>query len=330
MAAALRHVRSRLIVAERDRPSTALIDDVFAYRLATLPARVRARTATDRESQLMAVSSAYTVAVGSAAAPVAHATRIASSGLTWWIPRHDPTAAKPSGNTFRLPFRGIVQTRELTRGGIMLDIGANIGRMAIPRVVLGDVLVAYCAEPAPDTYACLARNVLDNDLRGLVLPDQTAIGDRNGTVALLRAGSSENFRVLNSPAARASTIEVPCCTLDTWVARLAIDLEAVTFVKVDVEGFERRLIAGASRVLAQPHIAWQMEIKPAGLRAAGDDPGELFRDLEHAFTHFMDLNRKAVGPLIRPVAELGAALAYLEPSGKTDILLFSAARAAAL
>ena len=31
----------------------------------------------------------------------------------------------------------------------MLDLGANVGRMSVPRVVLGDAMVAYCAEPDP-------------------------------------------------------------------------------------------------------------------------------------------------------------------------------------
>ena len=224
----------------------------------------------------------------------------------------------------RLPFRGILQTRDLTSGGIMLDIGANIGRMVIPRVILGDVSAAYCAEPDPVTFACLARNVVDNGLRGLVLPDQTAIGDRNGTVRLLRTGSPGNFHVVAESPASADVVEVPCCTLDTWIERLQIDLDAVTFVKVDVEGFEGRVIAGAERVLHCPHITWQVEIKPAGLRAAGHEPDELWRHLQDRFTHFIDLNRRAAGPRVRSVADLPDAMRYIEPDRKTDILLFSA------
>jgi FkbM family methyltransferase len=224
----------------------------------------------------------------------------------------------------RAPYRAILQTRDVSAGGTMLDLGANVGRMSIPRVVLGDVTVAYCAEPDPMTFACLVRNVTDNDLRGLVLPDQTAISDCDGTARLLRVGASESFRLVGGVGAAAENIvEVPCCTLDTWVDRLAIDLDAVTFIKVDVEGSERRLLAGAGRVLACSHIAWQMEVKPSGLRAAGDEPSDLYADLGRAFTHFTDLNRRAVGKRVRPITELPEALGYVEPDGKTDVLLFS-------
>jgi hypothetical protein len=119
-------------------------------------------------------------------------------------------------------------------------------------------------------------------------------------------------------------VDVPCCTLDTWVRQLDIDLEAVTFIKVDIEGLERRLMLGAERVLGLPQIAWQFEVKPSGLRAVGDDPAEFYRDLRRAFTHFIDLNRKAVGARVRPVADLPEALRYVEPDQKTDILLFTA------
>jgi FkbM family methyltransferase len=316
--ATLRTARQRLEEANRERPSVAVIRDVFGHRVRTLNARVAARSADSREGQLVQLSPSYHAALQEPPHALADiAARIEIDGLCWWVPR-------PS-KTERLPFRTIAQTRDLTGGGIMLDIGANVGRMSIPRVILGDATVAYCAEPDPVTYACLARNVIDNGLRGLVLPDRTAIGDRNGTVRLLRAGSSGNFRVLSDDQlVSGEVVDVPCCTLDTWVRQLDIDLDAVTFIKVDIEGFERRLILGADRVLGFPQIAWQFEVKPSGLRAVGDDPAELYRDLQRAFTHFIDLNRKAAGARVRPVADLPEALRYIEPDQKTDILLFTA------
>ena len=78
-------------------------------------------------------------------------------------------------------------------GGIMLDLGANIGRTSIPRVIIGDVTAAYCAEPDPLNFECMARAVIDDGLRGPAMPDQTAIGDRNGTVRLYRGRRSGAF-----------------------------------------------------------------------------------------------------------------------------------------
>jgi FkbM family methyltransferase len=325
---ASRALKSRLAAAHREVPSVAMQQSVFAHSVRTLPARVAARSLAGREQQLLAVSASYRAAA-EGGFDTATVTRSDLAGLVWWTPKERCDGAGCDGATTRIPFRGFLQTRDVTRGGIMLDIGANVGRMSIPRVVLGDISVAYCAEPDPRTFACLARNVLDNGLRGLVLPDQTAIGDRNGTVQLLRTGASGSFHVVpGSPGSAAHVVEVPSCTLDTWVERLHIDLDAVTFIKVDVEGFERRVVAGAAHVLGYPHIAWQMEIKPRGLRAAGDEPADLYRDLQRVFIHFIDLNRGAEGPRVRLIADLPEAMRYIEPDRKTDVLLFSIARSA--
>ena len=322
--------KHRVAVARRETPSVEALGQTFSHRLRPLPARVGARSQAGREAQLLQVSASYRAALESvAASPDPTARRLQLDGLTWWVPDkalQDQVAPGNVGGRQRFPYRGILQTRGVAIGGIMLDIGANVGRMAIPRVILGDAIVSYCAEPDPVSFACLARNVIDNRLRGLVLPDQTAIGDRDGSVRLLRAGGPGSFRVVPDEAAGMDdTVDVPCATLDAWVERLQIDLDAVTFIKVDVEGFERRVVAGARRVLQCSHIAWQMEIKPTGLRAVGDDPQELYADLRRVFTHFIDLNREAPGRRLRPAEELPDALQYIEPRRKTDVLLFSGA-----
>jgi FkbM family methyltransferase len=312
----LRELRREVVAARRETPSIAALKLAFQHRLRTLEARTRDGLSHEREAHLLNVSPAYRCAVeGTSDVFIGKAERGNLEGLTWWVPR--------GARDTRVPFRGILQTREATVNGVMLDLGAKVGRMSVPRVILGDVTRAYCAEADPVTFACLARNIIDNRLRGLVLPDQTAIGDRTGTVRLLRAGRSDNFRVVPDNV-EGDVVEVPCWTLDAWVKRLQVDLEAVTFIKVDVEGSERRVLAGAAEVLSHRHIAWQMEIKPLWLKAAGAEPAELYADLQRWFTHFIDLNRAATGRRERPVEELSGALAYIEPDKKTDLLLFSA------
>ncbi len=315
----LRTATARAESLAREMPSVSLLRATFVHRLRTLRARTDPAAASLREAAFLRVSPAYRSLLDAVADDIRSvADQVDVDGVRWWVPSGDGPQ--------RLPYRGILQTREVATGGIMLDLGANIGRMAISRAILGDVTAVYCAEPDPVSFACMARTVVDNGLRGIVLPEQLAIGDNTGTVPFLREGSSGNFHVLSgadaAPAGR-SVVEVPCCTLDEWISRLGIDLNAITFIKVDVEGFERRVVAGARRALACRHIAWQMEIKPAGLRGAGDAPEWLYDDLQQSFTHFIDLNRHATGRRMRPVGELREALAYVEPDGKTDVLLFT-------
>jgi FkbM family methyltransferase len=197
--------------------------------------------------------------------------------------------------------------------------------MSIPRLILGDVQLVYCAEPEPLNYACLVRNVVDNGFRGLVMPDRVAIGSENTVVRMLRGKSPGGHRVVNAdePVKR-ETIEVRSRTLDTWCDELGIDIRQVTFIKVDAQGSELHVLRGASRLLACPHITWQLEVDEALLRSQGDRTDSLFAMLQTHFTHFIDLNKAARGPRVARMEMLPDALSYLrDTASHTDILVFA-------
>jgi FkbM family methyltransferase len=310
--------------------SASVIREMFDLRMRTLPARVSIASRDERESVLRAVSPDYVSAVARGPAIFGeHVHRMSLQGLQWWMPvvRPQPDGPRKAWITKqRFPYQALTQTREVALGGIMLDLGANIGRMSIPRVVLGDVSAAYCAEPDPLNYACLVGNIVGNGLDGLLLPDHVAISDRAGTVRLRRANVSGGHRVLPPEGiAHASDdiVEVPAFPLDTWIARLRVDPDAVTFVKVDVQGFEMRVLQGAPSLLTKRHIAWQLELDPELLAAAGSSLADVCALLERHFVRFIDMNSKLLGPRQRPIEELSQGLAYLGTAApKTDILVY--------
>lgn len=257
----------------------------------------------------------------------AHRTSI--DGLTWWVPAlpsQSATSVERMLKKQRFPYLAISQTRDVSIGGIMIDVGANVGRMAVPRVILGDSLRAYCAEPDALNYQCLEANVRDNGLEGLVVPDHVAISDHVGWLPLQRGGMSGAHRVVYGDVAPVGAEMVRCTTLDAFVSDHDIDLEEVTFVKVDTQGSEVHVLAGGARVLRAPHVAWQIEVAPAHLRRAGSDPGVLYRLLTEQFSHFWDMNPDADGPRLRSISNLTEALAYLErdADAQTDIVVYRA------
>ena len=129
---------------------------------------------SERESAFAVRADAYREAINGSAGVPAGAANVVIAGLSWWIPKSpdgDGGINRRLEGQRRLPLAEILQTRELAVGRLMIDIGANIGTTSIPRVLLGDFNYVYAAEPDPGNYACLVRNVVDNGLRGLVLPE---------------------------------------------------------------------------------------------------------------------------------------------------------------
>jgi FkbM family methyltransferase len=250
------------------------------------------------------------------------------AGLTWRIPvdRGDAEGiAQRLVRRRRLPLDEILETRELAVGRAMIDIGANVGTTSIPRAILGDFSWIYAIEPDPPNYACLVRNVIGSGVRGLVLPDRVAIGDRNGDMTMRRMKSGTHHLVrLAEDITEDERVTVPCLTLDTWIEHMGIDLSDVAFIKSDTQGWDARVLAGAERVLACRHIAWQIEFSPAMLERSGKSVDELFGLLQHHFTHFIDLRGEA-GTRVRRTSEVREALAYIANGTKryTNVLLYS-------
>ena len=107
--------------------------------------------------------------------------------------------------------------------------------------------------------------------------------------------------------------------------RLGVDRRQLAFVKVDVQGSEVHVLRGASRTLAQRHVAWQVEVDLEALVRRGFVADDLFGLFERHFSHFVDLSRRGSGERVRRVGDLRSALEYLGggSEGRTDVLLFS-------
>ena len=308
-----------------------VLKGLLPIKAALLPHRTRTPGARARDERFRAASASYVRALADSDAHDTHMHAMVLDGLRWWVPLlrpDDEAEVQRYVGHQDFPYRVITQTREVVLGGIMLDLGCNNGRMAIPRAILGDVAAVYGAEPDPLNYACLVRNVRDNHLSGIVMPDWLAIGAEAGVVRLRRAKTAGGHKVVDASApAKGETVDVPCRSLDGWVETLGIALEDVSFVKVDVQGSEMAVLRGATGVLQQKHIAWQMEIDPPLLARRQVTPQDLYDVLAQHFTHFIDLNRQLTGPRVRPTAEMAEALAYIaaQKDGRTDVLLFSLA-----
>lgn len=132
--------------------SADIVHDLLPMRVRTIAARATHANATREDDRLQALSLEYRNALATLATPHPMLVKTDLQGLTWWVPVPPSlTGGALEGVVAkqRFPYRNITQTREFSIGPVFIDIGANIGRMSIPRVILGDIGRVYCAEPDP-------------------------------------------------------------------------------------------------------------------------------------------------------------------------------------
>ena len=139
----------------------------------------------------------------------------------------------------------------LAPGMTVVDVGANIGYyvlLAASRVGSAGHVLAF--EPSP--WACdrLRRTVADNDLSDVVVVEQQAVGDRTCTASLFMPGSPGNHTPsMLGGGSDATRVAVPVVALDESFQNHRIG--RVDLLKVDVEGFEPNVLAGAKNSLGR-------------------------------------------------------------------------------
>jgi FkbM family methyltransferase len=143
---------------------------------------------------------------------------------------------------------------------ILLDCGANVGMYTIWAAVTRGARV-YAFEPESQNYALLNRNIQLNGLAGRVKAYCMGLSDEAGLFDLhmadMRVGGSchavgepldAHLRPLEALFAQGCV----AATVDELVADGAIPLP--NHFKIDVDGFEHKVVAGARKTLANPAL----------------------------------------------------------------------------
>lgn len=143
---------------------------------------------------------------------------------------------------------------------ILVDIGANVDMYTIWAAATRKMKV-FAFEPEAQNYALLNRNILANGLKDRVRAYCMGLSDRQGLTDLnmtdMRVGGSNhsvgealNFKL----KPMAATFQQGCVVtrLDELVASQAIPTP--THIKIDVDGIEAKVVAGANEVLKKPGV----------------------------------------------------------------------------
>jgi FkbM family methyltransferase len=159
------------------------------------------------------------------------------------------------------------------RAGVlrMVDVGANVGdSWALAGPVPGDALLLI--EGSPGWFALLERNTANDPTVTVV---QALLSDRDGDAAGTIVTEGGNATVMGGGAAgQALRTE----TLDHVIARTPAFRET-NLLKVDVEGWDPRVLRGARALLSASRPAILFEHHPRLLAAAGEGDQTVFAEL---------------------------------------------------
>lgn len=131
-----------------------------------------------------------------------------------------------------------VNDTHFNRGGVVVDIGANIGTFSLFAAQYADKV--YAVEPEPHNLEALKNNININNMNDKVIPIPYGISDFKGTAVIHDSGGGSSIKDDGSFGA-----EIEIMTLDNLFTLYQI--ESVDVLKVDVEGSELEIILGASK-----------------------------------------------------------------------------------
>jgi len=187
---------------------------------------------------------------------------------TWW-----------RGMRFEYPTGQTLCAWSSDSDSVFFDIGSNYGFFSLMLLSRNPHLRVHAFEPNPRTFAHLTRTKTENGLDRLTLWN-LGVSDGSGTLSL-RCGKADSGHSTfgEHPGLDPNgSVMVDVVPFDDWVSRqgLALPSSPKWVVKIDVEGFELRVLRGMQAALnARAFSGLVVEINPFTLNLTGDKPSEI-------------------------------------------------------
>lgn len=127
-------------------------------------------------------------------------------------------------------------------GDVVLEAGANVGEFTTASAATASRVYAF--DPDPITFKCLARNTakLDN-----VRIFQAGLGEVAGVAELFISHANSDSSFLSPRDRGDPSVQVPVTTISAAMEEQQLD--RIDFLKVEAEGFEPEILAGANKRL---------------------------------------------------------------------------------
>ena len=153
----------------------------------------------------------------------------------YWLGTYEPAVSDTLGK--------VIQP-----GWVCYDVGAHIGYFSLMMAQLTGVKgKVFAFEPDPDNFRHLNEHIQLNDMNAIIEPAPMAVSSESGKAVFQKGKDSSTGKLSSSSFGEG--IEVDITSLDDFVYQMGHP--EPDFIKIDVEGFEGKVLSGAGKVLSQ-------------------------------------------------------------------------------
>lgn len=174
----------------------------------------------------------------------------------------------------------VLQEVRVRDGGVILDVGANIGWYSLLLSKRFPTARILALEPEPVNHGLLVANLARNGCAN-VQAFELAASDRGGEEPLYLYPQKNQGRHSLLRLHDFGSITIRSVRLDDFLAEQRVDPATVDFVKIDIEGYEYHALSGAPRLLAARPVILS-EYSPKYLTRGGVEPMRYLRLLGDA------------------------------------------------
>lgn len=201
------------------------------------------------------------------------------------------------------------------KASLVLDVGANTGLFSLVACASNPKAKVRAFEPVSGTCRRIKDNMQLNGWQNRCEVHNVAVSDQIGVVSFHvpegEAPSSASMHVEGFRGHQGSLVEVPMTTVDAICEHESVDL-----IKLDVEGFEDKALAGMKELLERSKPTIVVECNPDGPYREVE---KILKSLGYNFFHLRDEGPIAVEQIIPDSTERYRNFLCLHPSRQDSV-----------
>jgi len=175
------------------------------------------------------------------------------------------------------------------KDGTCLDIGANIGNHALFYSTIFKQVIAF--EPNPIAYKLLEASVLKNRIANITICT-TALGSKKEKKILFICNENLGMSSLMQETKTdypSFNLEIEITVGDDLIKEMVDEQSGISFIKLDVEGFEAEALEGLRQTILKYHPAISIELNFASMNKPAEAALKVLGDL--GYKNFYVLKR---------------------------------------